>query len=99
MVHLTGFRSAVDATYGLEPFYRIYKKGGEIRAVFPGFFHPSRIYGRKIVSQPFSEYGGLLLGRVRAGVRSGPRSWTSSAPRPGARSGSSVTPTSRCGAR
>jgi CelD/BcsL family acetyltransferase involved in cellulose biosynthesis len=62
MVHLTGFRSAVAATYGLEPFYRVYRKGGEIRAVFPGFFHASRVYGRKILSQPFSEYGGLLLG-------------------------------------
>jgi len=62
MVHLTGFRSAVAAIYGLEPFYRVFRKGGEIRAVFPGFFHPSRIYGRKILSQPFSEYGGLLLG-------------------------------------
>jgi CelD/BcsL family acetyltransferase involved in cellulose biosynthesis len=62
MVHLTGYRSAVAATYGLEPFYRIYRKGGEIRAVFPGFFHASRVYGRKILSQPFSEYGGLLLG-------------------------------------
>ena len=71
MVHLTGFRPAVAVTYGLEPFYRVYRTGGEIRAVFPGFFHASRIYGRKILSQPFSEYGGLLRG---AGVPDAERS-------------------------
>lgn len=61
-VHLTGFKSAVEDVYRLEPFYRACLDGaGKVRAVFPGFFHPSRIYGRKIVSQPFSEYGGLLL--------------------------------------
>lgn len=61
-VHLAGYKSAVESVYGLEPFYRACLDGaGKVRAVFPGFFHPSRIYGRKIVSQPFSEYGGLLL--------------------------------------
>jgi CelD/BcsL family acetyltransferase involved in cellulose biosynthesis len=64
MVHLSGYKSAVEATYGLEPFYRMYESGGEIRAVFPGFFHASRLYGRKILSQPFSEYGGVLLSAV-----------------------------------
>jgi len=68
MVHLTGFRAAVAATYGLEPFYRVFRKGGEVRAVFPGFFHASRVYGRKILSQPFSEYGGLLLGAAVPGA-------------------------------
>lgn len=62
MVHLSGYKAAVEGTYGFAPFYRMYRAGGAIRAIFPGFFHPSRIYGRKIVSQPFSEYGGLLLG-------------------------------------
>jgi len=61
MVHLAGYKTAVEATYGLEPFYRVCESGGAIRAVFPGFFHASRVYGRKILSQPFSEYGGILL--------------------------------------
>jgi serine/alanine adding enzyme len=61
-VHLSGYLSAVEAIYRLEPFYRAsLDAAGRVRAVFPGFFHPSRIYGRKIVSQPFSEYGGILL--------------------------------------
>ena len=61
MVHLSGYKAAVEGTYGFAPFYRMYRTGGDIRAIFPGFFHPSHLYGRKIVSQPFSEYGGLLL--------------------------------------
>lgn len=61
-VHFSGFKSAVEDVYRLEPFYRAWTcDSGKVRAIFPGFFHPSRIYGRKIVSQPFSEYGGILL--------------------------------------
>ena len=52
-VHFSGFKGAVEAVYRLEPFYRACRvASGRVRAVFPGFFHPSRIYGRKIVSQP-----------------------------------------------
>ena len=61
MVHLSGFKKAVEETYRFEPFYRAYIKNGILEAVFPGFFHRSLIYGRRILSQPFSEYGGILL--------------------------------------
>ncbi|MGA2587030.1 MAG: GNAT family N-acetyltransferase [Candidatus Aminicenantales bacterium] len=61
MVHLSGFKKAVEDTYHFEPFYRAYVGDGVLKAVFPGFFHKSRIYGRKVVSQPFSEYGGILI--------------------------------------
>ena len=61
MVHLLGFKKAVEETYHLEPFYRAYVERERIRAVFPGFFHKSVIYGKKILSQPFSEYGGIVL--------------------------------------
>jgi len=64
--HLTGFKRSVEETYRFEPFYRAYLQGGDLRAVFPGFFHRSRLYGRKIVSQPFNEYGGILFA-VNAG--------------------------------
>jgi hypothetical protein len=59
--HLTGFKRAVEETYGFRPFYRAYVRNGILRAVFPGFFHSSRLLGRKIISQPFNEYGGLLF--------------------------------------
>jgi hypothetical protein len=59
-VHLSGYKRAVELVYGFDPVYRLCLDGPNIRAVFPGFVHRSRIYGRKIVSQPFNEYGGLL---------------------------------------
>lgn len=61
MVHLSGFKRVIEEVYGFKPFYRAYIEGGVVKAVFPGFFHKSRVYGRKILSQPFSEYGGILL--------------------------------------
>ncbi|MEW5901701.1 MAG: hypothetical protein AB1715_09595, partial [Acidobacteriota bacterium] len=60
-IHLTGFRMAVEAVYGLRPNYWLYQKDGEIEAVFPSFFHRSFLYGKRLVSQPFSEYGGILF--------------------------------------
>jgi hypothetical protein len=61
MVHLSGYKKVIEETYRFEPFYRAYVKDGTLQALFPGFFHKSLIYGRKIISQPFSEYGGILL--------------------------------------
>ena len=88
MVHLSGFKRAVEETYGFKPFYRAYIEERRGQAVFPGFFHTSRVYGRKILSQPFSEYGGILLA---AGLAPAERasSWTSSPRRRVERSGSS----------
>lgn len=60
-IHLSGFKNAVQHSYALEPAYWMYKDGNTVKAVFPGFIHKSYLYGKKIVSQPFSEYGGILL--------------------------------------
>jgi len=59
--HLIGFKKTVASVYGLKPNYWLYRKTGRILAVFPSFFHRGLIYGRRLVSQPFSEYGGLLF--------------------------------------
>jgi len=60
-IHLTGFQKVVQKCYGLEPIYLAYLENGKILSLFPGFFHRSFLLGKKIVSQPFSEYGGLLF--------------------------------------
>lgn len=60
-IHLLGFKKAVEHGYGLRPIYLAYLEKGEILSLFPGFFHRSWLLGKKIVSQPFSEYGGLLF--------------------------------------
>jgi len=60
-VHLAGFKRTIQETYKLRPNYWAYSGEDGIRAVFPSFFHRSVLYGRRLVSQPFSEYGGLLF--------------------------------------
>jgi hypothetical protein len=41
--------------------YWLFREEGRIRAVFPSFFHGACITGKKLISQPFSEYGGILF--------------------------------------
>jgi hypothetical protein len=41
-------------------YWLVREKGG-IRAVLPSFFHRACLTGRKLISQPFSEYGGILF--------------------------------------
>jgi len=60
-IHLTGFKKVVQKCYGLEPIYLAYFEKNKILSLFPGFFHRSFLLGKKIISQPFSEYGGLLF--------------------------------------
>lgn len=60
-IHLLGFRNVVESVYKLKPNYWLYAQKGEIKAIFPSFFHNSLWSGKRIVSQPFSEYGGILF--------------------------------------
>ena len=60
-LHLTGFKKTVEEVYGLRPNYWFWREEGRVRAVFPSFFHRARLTGKKLISQPFSEYGGILF--------------------------------------
>ncbi len=60
-IHLLGFKKAIEGCYHLNSIYLAYLEKGEILSLFPGFFHRGLFLGRKIISQPFSEYGGLLF--------------------------------------
>jgi CelD/BcsL family acetyltransferase involved in cellulose biosynthesis len=60
-IHLTGFKKTVESVYGLRSNYWLFEDAGRLRAVFPSFFHRAIVYGRRLVSQPFSEYGGILF--------------------------------------
>ncbi len=60
-IHLLGFKRTVEAVYKLRPNYWLFWESGRIRAVFPSFFHRGLLYGKRVVSQPFSEYGGILF--------------------------------------
>ncbi len=60
-IHLSGFKRAVEAVYGLKPEYWLHIKGDRIDAIFPSFHHRSILSGKRLISQPFSEYGGVLF--------------------------------------
>lgn len=54
----------VVACYGYRPIRLAFRKNGSIVAVLPAAAARSLFFGRKLVSQPFSEYGGLLVDPV-----------------------------------
>jgi len=51
----------LEDVYGYKPRYAAFSKCGRLVGVLPAFEVKSLFFGRRFVSQPFSEYGGLLL--------------------------------------
>ena len=58
--HLFGYR-CLKEVYGYSPFYFAFQKREQLVGVLPAFETSSLFFGRRLISQPFSEYGGLLL--------------------------------------
>jgi FemAB-related protein (PEP-CTERM system-associated) len=50
----------VRRVYGHEPVYLLAEDGGEVRGVLPLVMMRSRLFGRRLVSMPFLDYGGIL---------------------------------------
>ncbi len=57
---LHGYAQAADV-YGYKSRHICFSREGEILAVLPVSKTASLLFGRRLVSQPFSEYGGMLL--------------------------------------
>ena len=51
----------VVACYGYRPHHLAFLRNGTLVGVLPAAAVSSVLYGRRLVSQPFSEYGGMLL--------------------------------------
>jgi hypothetical protein len=58
--HLMGYRKVVEEAYSYKAIYFAIEKDKRIAGVFPSFLCKSIFFGKRITSQPFSEYGGLL---------------------------------------
>ena len=58
--HLYNYGMATEC-YGFRSQRICFVKGSEIVAVVPMALTRSLLFGRKLISQPFSEYGGLLV--------------------------------------
>jgi CelD/BcsL family acetyltransferase involved in cellulose biosynthesis len=57
---LFGYR-CLERVYGYRPHYLGFVRSGKLVGVLPAFEARSAIFGRRFLSQPFSEYGGFLL--------------------------------------
>ena len=64
--HLYAYSDVVGC-YGYKPVRIALMRNREIVAVLPAAATRSLLFGRKLVSQPFSEYGGLLIAPSLAG--------------------------------
>ena len=58
--HLFAYR-CVERSYGYRPRYFAFLRRGAIAGVLPAFETNSLLFSKRLVSQPFSEYGGMLL--------------------------------------
>ncbi len=59
-VHLTVYKDILEKTYGYEGHFLYIQDQEEILSIFP-FFEFKSFFKKKFASQPFSEYGGILI--------------------------------------
>ena len=59
--HLSGWLKTIHSTYNFKPILYVLKnQKNHIQGVFPCFFVKSVLTGSRLVSLPFSDYGGIL---------------------------------------
>jgi CelD/BcsL family acetyltransferase involved in cellulose biosynthesis len=59
--HLSGWLKAIEETYAFKPFFCTWRNQGSISGIFPFFKVKSLFSGSRLISLPFSDYGGALL--------------------------------------
>ena len=60
LFHLTGWKGAVEKSFGHRSHYLMACEGGKLRGVLPLTEVKSRFFGHSLVSVPFGVYGGVL---------------------------------------
>lgn len=60
VAHLSAWGTLARDAYGHESLYLVAEDDGEIAGVLPLVFVASPIFGRRLVSMPFLDYGGVL---------------------------------------
>jgi serine/alanine adding enzyme len=58
--HMSAWGRIAKAAYGAAPTYLIAEDGADIVGVLPLVLVKSRLFGRRLVSMPFLDYGGVL---------------------------------------
>jgi len=60
VAHLSAWGQIAHEAYGHEPVYLHAEEEGDVRGVLPLVLVSSRLFGRRLVSMPFLDYGGVL---------------------------------------
>jgi FemAB-related protein (PEP-CTERM system-associated) len=69
MAHLSAWGRIFESAYGHEPIYLFAEDGAELVGVLPLVAMRSRLFGRRLVSMPFLDYGGILADAERGAER------------------------------
>src|SRR2546427_11009028 len=62
VAHLAAWGAVFEGAYRHERVYLVAEEAGEIAGVLPLVVIKSRLFGRRVVSMPFLDYGGILAG-------------------------------------
>jgi FemAB-related protein (PEP-CTERM system-associated) len=65
--HLTGWKRAIEKTYGFKSCYQMAMKDGEISAIAPLFSISNWVMGNCLVSLPMAVYGGIVAADGNSG--------------------------------
>jgi len=57
--HHSGWKNAIEKTFGHKPFYISAEQDGEFRGILPLFLIKNMLFGRLLVSIPYGVYGGI----------------------------------------
>jgi FemAB-related protein (PEP-CTERM system-associated) len=60
VAHLSAWGRIVERSYGHEAVLLAVEEDGEVAGVLPLVFMRSRLFGRRLVSMPFLDYGGIV---------------------------------------
>lgn len=60
LCHMPTWNNMLEKTLGYPGYYLVAREDGQIRGVLSLMYVRSRLFGRRLVSQPFSDYGGPL---------------------------------------
>jgi serine/alanine adding enzyme len=60
LCHLPEWTRMIEGTFGHRGYYLVARHEGRIRGVLPMMQVRSRLFGNRMISQPFSDYGGAL---------------------------------------
>ena len=66
LCHMLAWTHMIENTFGYKGYYLVARDGDQICGVLPLMRVRSRLFGNRMISQPFSDYGGALVANPAA---------------------------------